>query len=155
MNQAIEMTRGLARGLSPVALGEDGLLLSLRELADTVTGLFSISCLFHGDGSVVIPSTTTATHLFRIAQEAVNNAMKHGRAKHIIISLSFRNDQTVLTIEDDGVGLAPSPDRGKGMGLHIMSYRAKMIGASLSVEARSGGGTVVNCALQKTAALEG
>ena len=154
MNQAIEMTRGLARGLSPVALGEDGLQISLRELADTVTGLFSISCLFQGDGSVVIPSTTTATHLFRIAQEAVNNAVKHGRAKHIIISLSFRNDQTVLTIEDDGAGLAPPPDRGNGMGLHIMSYRAKMIGASLSVEARPGNGTVVNCAFQKTAAME-
>ena len=68
--------------------GEDGLMLSLRELADTVTGLFSISCLFHGDGLVVIPGTTTATHLFRIAQEAVNNAVKHGHARTIIISLA-------------------------------------------------------------------
>ncbi|MCX5905536.1 MAG: PAS domain S-box protein, partial [Proteobacteria bacterium] len=155
MNQAIEMTRGLARGLSPVALGEDGLLLSLRELADTVARLFNISCLFHGDGSVVISSTTTATHLFRIAQEAVNNAVKHGQARTIIISLASNHERTVLTIDDDGVGLALPPDRGKGMGLHIMSYRARMIGASLSVEARTGGGTVVNCALQKTAAMEG
>jgi signal transduction histidine kinase len=83
--------------------------------------------------------------LFRIAQEAVNNAVKHGRAKHIIISLSFRNDQTVLTIEDDGAGLAPPPDRGKGMGLHIMSYRAKMIGASLNVKKRLPAGTTVSC----------
>jgi PAS domain S-box-containing protein len=155
MNQAIEMTRGLARGLSPVAMGEDGLQMSLRELADTVTGLFSISCLFHGDNSVVIPSTTTATHLFRIAQEAVNNAIKHGRAQHIIIALSPRNDKTVLSIEDDGSGFAVPPDKPKGMGLHIMSYRAKMIGASLSVEARPGGGTAVTCAIQNTASMEG
>ncbi len=155
VNQSIEMTRGLARGLSPVALGEDGLVLSLRELADTVTSLFGITCLFQGDGSMTIPGTTTATHLFRIAQEAVNNAVKHGHARQIIISLSANHAKTVLKIEDDGVGLAPPPERGKGMGLHIMSYRARMIGASLTVSARTNGGTTVNCSLQKSAILEG
>ena len=155
INQSIEMTRGLARGLSPVALGEDGLMLSLRELADTVSGMFGISCLFQGEGLAVNPGTATATHLFRIAQEAVNNAVKHGHARTIIISLASNHERTALTIEDDGTGLAPPPDRGKGMGLHIMSYRARMIGASLSVDARPNGGTVVHCALQKTSAMEG
>ena len=155
VNQSIEMTRGLARGLSPVALGEDGLALSLRELADTVTRLFNITCLFHGDGSMAIPGTTTATHLFRIAQEAVNNAVKHGHARQIIIALAANHTKTILTIEDDGVGLASPSDRGEGMGLHIMSYRARMIGASLTVSARAGGGTTVNCSLQKSAIMEG
>jgi len=155
MNQAIDITRGLARGLSPVAMGEDGLMLSLRELADTVSGVYGVSCLFRGDGSMVNPATTTATHLFRIAQEAVNNAVKHGQARQIIISLASNHDRAVLAIEDDGVGFAPHPDRGKGMGLHIMSYRARMIGASLSVESRPNSGTVVHCAFHKTAAMEG
>ena len=146
VNQSIEMTRGLARGLSPVALGEDGLVLSLRELADTVTSLFNITCLFHGDTASLVSSSTTATHLFRIAQEAVNNAVKHGHARQVIIALAANHERTVLTIEDDGVGLAPPPDRGKGMGLHIMSYRARMIGASLSVKPRAVGGTIVTCA---------
>jgi PAS domain S-box-containing protein len=147
VNQSIEMTRGLARGLSPVAVGEDGLMLSLRELAATVTSLFGISCLFHADGSAVNPGTATATHLFRIVQEAVNNAVKHGHARQIIISLSANHAKTVLKIEDDGVGLASPPERGKGMGLHIMSYRARMIGASLSVESMPSAGTTVTCVL--------
>jgi PAS domain S-box-containing protein len=147
VNQSIEMTRGLARGLSPVALGEDGLLLSLRELSDTVTSMFGIRCLFTGDAAVVIASNTTATHLFRIAQEAVNNAVKHGHARQIVISLAANHARTVLTIEDDGVGLASPSDRGKGMGLHIMSYRARMIGASLNVESMPPAGTTVTCVL--------
>ena len=155
VNQSIEMTRGLARGLSPVALGQDGLVLSLRELADTITSLFNITCLFHGDTAIVVSSNTTATHLFRIAQEAVNNAIKHGQARQVIISLASNHESTVLTIDDDGVGLAPPPDRGKGMGLHIMSYRAKIIGATLSVKPRAEGGTVVTCNFQTTGIVKG
>ena len=155
VNQSIEMTRGLARGLSPVALGQDGFVLSLRELADTVTGLFNINCLFHGDTAMVVSSNTTATHLFRIAQEAVNNAIKHGHARQVIISLASNHERTVLTIDDDGVGLAPPSDRGKGMGLHIMSYRARMIGASLSVKPRAEGGTVVTCAFTDNGIVKG
>jgi PAS domain S-box-containing protein len=155
VNQSIEMTRGLARGLSPVTLGQDGFVLSLRELADTVTGLFNINCLFHGDTAIVVSSNTTATHLFRIAQEAVNNAIKHGHARQVIISLASNHESTVLTIDDDGVGLAPPPDRGKGMGLHIMSYRARMIGATLSVKPRAEGGTVVTCNFQTTGIVKG
>jgi len=104
---------------------------------------------------MAIPGTTTATHLFRIAQEAVNNAVKHGHARQVIIALAANHAKTILTIEDDGVGLASPSDRGKGMGLHIMSYRARMIGASLTVSARTNGGTTVNCSLQKSAILEG
>ena len=155
VNQSIEMTRGLARGLSPVALGQDGFVLSLRELADTVTGLFNINCLFHVDTAIVVSSNTTATHLFRIAQEAVNNAIKHGHARQVIISLASNHERTVLTIDDDGVGLALPSDRGKGMGLHIMSYRARMIGASLSVKPRAEGGTVVTCTFQTTGIVKG
>ena len=103
----------------------------------------------------MVSSNTTATHLFRIAQEAVNNAIKHGHARQVIISLASNHESTVLTIDDDGVGLAPPPDRGKGMGLHIMSYRARMIGATLSVKPRAEGGTVVTCNFQTTGIVKG
>jgi PAS domain S-box-containing protein len=155
INQAIEMTRGLARGLSPVALGEDGLILSLQDLADTVSSLFGVTCQFHGDAAVVPSSNTTATHLFRIAQEAVNNAIKHGHARCVTISLIPDHDRALLTIEDDGSGLPQVRDDSRGMGLHIMSYRAKMINATLSVKPRPESGTVVTCAFQTTAGTKG
>jgi len=89
-----------------------------------------------------------ATHLFRIAQEAVNNALKHGRPTAISISLIAASGQLTLTIEDDGCGIsAGSAGTLAGMGLHIMRYRARAIGGSLSVDPQPKGGTSVSCRL--------
>jgi len=96
----------------------------------------------------LISDDAVATHLYRIAQEAVNNAVKHGYAQNIRISLCAEAENTSLTIEDDGCGLPQDVRNSPGMGLHIMNYRAKMIGATLQVQRGAQGGTVVMCVLQ-------
>lgn len=147
INDAIVQARGLVRGLSPVDLGAGGLRAALEELAASTGDLFGMSCTSAGDASVAIDDSTTATHIYRIAQEAVNNAVKHSKAKRVMISLTRDGEQVELAVRDDGVGL-PDVQRGAGMGLRIMGYRAKMIGGSLRVDAAGGGGTVVRCSLQ-------
>ena len=86
-------------------------------------------------------------HLYHIAQEAVNNAVKHGKASNILIRLHHAGAHVTLAIEDDGIGI-PQPAPSTGMGLHIMSHRARMIGGALSIERRPNGGTLVTCAVQ-------
>lgn len=93
----------------------------------------------------MIRDVSTATHLYHIAQEAVNNAIKHGRPSRIIVSLAPANDKVALTVTDDGVGYAPEPGTNPGMGLHIMNYRAKMIGGLLEVRRCRQNGTIVTC----------
>ncbi len=148
VHQAIDMTRNLAHGLLPVELGEDGLMLALEQLAATVRTVFNTACVFSCDAPVFIADTSLATHLFRIAQEAVNNAIKHGSAKNITISLSSSNENYFLTIEDDGIGFPRDIDIKKGMGLRIMSYRSRMIGAYLSVGNNPAGGGRVTCSFK-------
>jgi two-component system CheB/CheR fusion protein len=94
-----------------------------------------------------------AAQLCRIAQEATCNAVRHGRARHVRIGLAVRGGGGVeLTVRDDGVGFGRAPAAGGGMGLHIMHYRARMIGASIDIRAAAGGGTVLTCAYAGTAA---
>ena len=131
IRDAIANTRNIARGLSPVALGSNSLMTALQELADNSAKLFQISCKFRCDGSVTVDDNTVATHLYRIAQEAVTNAVKHGGAKKILIRLAESEDKRILTITDDGLGLPETFFKNKGTGLQIMKYRAATIGASL------------------------
>ena len=84
-------------------------------------------------------------NLYRIAQEAVNNAVKHSRCKNISIGLGAVEDEVTLTVKDDGIGFPETLDAGGGMGLHIMNYRANMIGALLDIRRGAGGGTIVIC----------
>lgn len=149
VHQAIEMTRNLAHGLLPVELGEDGLMLALEQLATTVRNVFNTACVFSCNPPVLISDASIATHLFRIAQEAVNNAIKHGSAKNITISLSNHDENYFLSIDDDGIGFPEDIDAKKGMGLRIMNYRSRMIGASLSVGNNPWGGGRVTCAFKK------
>jgi two-component system CheB/CheR fusion protein len=93
---------------------------------------------------------TLATNLFRIAQEAVNNAIKHGHAGQITLTLSADPQQVWLAIEDDGAGFQPSLAPGRGMGLHMMNYRARMVGAAFSIAPRAGGGTTVTCSVRRS-----
>ena len=145
VNEAITKTRELAHGLLPVVSDSQGLMSALRRWSREVEDLFNISCHFHCEEPVLIHDASMSTHLYRIAQEAVNNAIRHGQAKVIVISLSAGNGQGTLRIEDNGPGLPETPSANSGMGLQIMNYRARMIGGSL--KAHSGGtrGTVITC----------
>ncbi len=146
VNKAIEKTRELSRGLAPVVSGADGLMASLQRLAEEVENFFSVSCRFVCDVPFLLDDVVAGTHLFHIAQEAVNNAIKHGRATRIIVALSALGDSGRLSIEDNGVGIPNVPTPTSGMGLHIMGYRAGMIGGSLEVTREPNGtGTVVKC----------
>ena len=147
LKKTVAMTRSLARGLHPVAAEPDGLVSALHDLAARMTTLFSINCQFVCTGSVQINDNTAATHLYRIAQEAVSNGVKHGHAKHVRIGLSSSADSLTLTIKDDGIGIGTLDPQRQGMGLRIMHYRAGMIGATLSIEKLPGGGTCVTCSL--------
>ena len=145
VNQAIHKTRELARGLLPVVPEEEGLMSALQQWAGEVEDLFAVHCRFDCTTPVLIHDDTVATHLYYIAREAVNNAIKHGHAPEIVIGLTANSQQGSLTIQDDGYGIDELSARNKGMGLHLMSYRARVIGGSLEVRRIPGGGTLVSC----------
>jgi PAS domain S-box-containing protein len=145
--QAIDKTRRFARGLCPVHLVAYGLETALKELGSKAEEMFGVSCLFKGDQPVLVHDNTVATHLFYIAQEAVHNAIKHGEANQILIELSSDDNGIVLEIRDNGEGM-PETFPSTGMGLRIMSYRAKLIGASLEIKRDEGKGTLVKCSLR-------
>ena len=145
VNEAINKTRELARGLLPVVSDAQGLMSALKRWAVEVEDLFKISCRLRIDEPVLIHDASLSTHLYRIAQEAVNNAIKHGQAKNIIISLSGQNEYGTLRIENDGSGLPQHPANSSGMGMQIMNYRARMIGGSLSVQSREPRGIAITC----------
>jgi signal transduction histidine kinase len=146
----IDLSRKLAKGLHPVEMEADGLMLALEEYAAAASGLFKVACRFECDSPVLIHDPATAGHLYRIAQEAVGNAIKHGKAKNILIRLEVGEESTVLSIKDDGVGLPePLPEK-RGIGLRIMAHRAAMIDSQFAVRRDDAGGTVVTCELRAT-----
>jgi signal transduction histidine kinase len=142
---AIDLTRTLARGLHPLDLTGEGFIDALRQLAVTMTEGLKTTCSFECDTPVEIREPGVATHLYRIAQEAVTNAVKHSNAREIVIHLEAGSDGLTLTITDDGVGIqAKMP---AGMGLRTMAYRASVIGATFNVEGEPSHGTRVTCKL--------
>ena len=147
VEQATEQARGLARGLYPLDLGEDTLMLALEDLARQTREMFGIRCFFKCNEAVKMDDSVAAIHLYRIAQEAVNNAIKHGKPKNIEISLSGRNNDTfVMTVKNDGLDFPKKFEtRGTGMGLQIMDHRIDLIGGSLEVHAGDEGGTILTC----------
>jgi two-component system, LuxR family, sensor kinase FixL len=145
--QALTETRRLAKGLFPVELKEDGLELALRGWAAQLESQFGVTVSVHCPNPISIKDNETATHLFRIAQEAVNNAIRHGRAKRVDIDLAVSETTTSLIVKDDGQGFPGSPGVRRGMGLNIMKYRATIIGGTLSIKSAAEGGTIVVCSL--------
>jgi PAS domain S-box-containing protein len=145
VNQAIQKTRELARGLLPVVSEAQGLMSALERWACEVSDLFHVSCRLECDEVILIYDDVLADHLYYIAHEAVNNAVKHGNAAHIVIGLSKRTSGGLLTVRDDGAGFEPDSVSQSGLGLRIMNYRAKMIGGSLDVQSVPTGGTIVSC----------
>ena len=144
LREAIAQTRFLSRGLVPIGEGVEALHQGLTALAERTNALGRTHCEFVTDEVVEVTDHAATTHLYRIAQEAVNNAVKHARAANITIRLGRKPGWLVLEIEDDGVGLAQQSE-GKGAGLGLMRYRASLIGADLSLQSRRGGGVVVTC----------
>ncbi len=145
LRDAVVQTRDLARGLVPVHLDEAGLVLAMEGLAQSVTRLQGINCTFESNGVTTNYEDQAAMHFYRIAQEAINNATKHGKARNIAISLDAKKDLTTLRIADDGAGISKAQPKKGGMGLNIMSYRARLTGGKLSIRDAKGGGTIVLC----------
>jgi PAS domain S-box-containing protein len=145
VNEAINKTRELSRGLLPVVSEAHGLMSALKRCASEMEDLFQISCRFECGRPVLIDDVNMATHLYHIAREAMNNAIKHGRAGHIDIVLLAQDGEGSLSVHDDGRGLSEMPPNQTGMGLNIMRYRANMIGGSLEVGSNYSGGVTVTC----------
>lgn len=150
LQDAVVQTRDLARGLAPVHMDNADLELALEDLALSVTRLQGINCRFETSGRSRKYEETSAVHLYRIAQEAINNATKHGKARTITLSLNANDDMTTLQIVDDGTGISRTAPSGRGMGLSIMNYRARLSGGELQIEEVKTGGTVVSCTLDAT-----
>jgi signal transduction histidine kinase len=147
LQDAVVQTRDLARGLVPAHVGQVGIIIALDSLAQTVSRLQGITCTFRFHGPVANCDENTAMHLYRIAQEAVNNATKHGKASRIAISLDLASDQMTLRVLDDGLGISGFIAKGTGVG--IMRYRARQSGGELGIEQPKGGGTMVSCTIRR------
>ena len=147
INDAISQTRAIARGLFPADLSAAGLAVVLRELAAETTKRSGIACRFLAGKEVSIPDPAVTAHLFRIVQEAVNNAVRHSGARHITIRLTRSRDQVLLEVQDDGKGLPARQPAGRGLGLRTMKYRAEIVGAQFDIQSGGGRGTVVSCRL--------
>jgi PAS domain S-box-containing protein len=142
--------RRVARGLCPVDLSEEGLVEALRDLADRTRELYGIPCALECPDPVFVANIVVATDLFRIAQEAVHNAVKHAQPRRLRLSLTERDGVLTLSVEDDGTGLADDADRGQGMGLRVMQYRASRIGGRLRIQSQPGGGTCITCRIPRS-----
>jgi PAS domain S-box-containing protein len=144
VRNTIELTRQLARGLSPISSDPEGLADALGELALQTREVFKVACAFHCFRPVLVVDSDVAGHFYRIAQEAVNNALKHGQARRIDIQLSNLERHLQLIVRDDGTGIGPLPPRRSGLGLRIMQYRADLVRGRLWVRpAKRGRGTEV------------
>ena len=150
LEEGIGLARSMAKGLHPVEMQAGGLMEALEEFAATTSELFGIQCQFECQTPVLVHTPATATHLYRIAQEAVGNAIKHGHAVHIVISLEETEAGLRLAVLDNGRGLAVSTRSTKGMGLRIMADRAKMIGATFALRDQIPHGVELSCLLAQT-----
>jgi signal transduction histidine kinase len=138
--------RNLARGLVPVALEPDGLVTALRSLVTTTGAIRHARIDFESNDDVELKDADVAVHLYRIAQEALSNAMRHANASRVTVSVTRDNGALHIAVSDDGVGSATQA-RPDGMGWRTMRYRAKLIGATIKVETRPAGGTTIRCTL--------
>ena len=143
LREAIAQTRSLARGLVPVSDDPDALRIGLAELAERTTSIGPSKCRFECPEPVPLGERSVAGHLYRIAQEAVNNAVKHARASEIVVELSRENSTVRLRISDNGRGLSRA--RSRGLGLGVMRHRASVIGGRLEITSKKGHGFSIVC----------
>jgi len=154
LKQGVTQTRNLSRGLFPVQMDEAGLESALRELAASSSHLLNIECKFEPGKHVPVYDNAAATHLYRITQEALNNATRHGHATKVAITIAEEADDIILSITDNGSGL-PRTNGSRnghsgGMGLKIMDYRARLIGGELKIKNNPEGGVTVACRFRQS-----
>jgi two-component system, NarL family, sensor kinase len=147
LERALEQVRAIARGLVPVEIDASGLPSALEQLTAEAQARCGIACRLVCGELPAVGDTAKAAQLFRIVQEAVNNAARHARARQITVEARTTAGQVVFEVRDDGVGISPDNGCSGGMGLRIMHYRAGVIGARLSIGPAPGGGTLVRCVL--------
>jgi len=145
INESVKQARDLSHGLVPVQFDEAGLPAALRELAATTNRLLPVNCTFESAGQTCVTQNAKATHLYRIAQEAIHNATKHGKASKVDICLSGNPSVTSLSVSDDGIGFSQNTNEAKGVGISIMRYRANLMNGEFAIESTTGHGTVVSC----------
>mgnify|MGYP000862281308 CR=1 FL=1 len=144
VNESINMTKDLSRGLCPVNVKSFGFIDSIKELCRRMEILYGVRCRVRSRGDVIVQDDTMALQLYYIVREALNNALRHGRADNLEVSLHSCAGRMTLRIKDNGRGLDAS-EAGGGLGLSIMRYRAGMLGGHLEVKNNPGGGVVVIC----------
>ncbi len=154
LDNALALTRSLARGLQPVVPEPGGLMSALTELAGRSSQLFKVRCRLACRRAVLVHDPDVATHLYRIAQEAVTNAVRHGHATQISIMLSSSPKELLLSVTDNGTGPPEPAGNHDGMGIRTMNYRAQALGGSLVFRGRRGGGTRLVCAIPSPAASQ-
>ena len=147
VDESITHVRDIARGLFPASLEHQGLAATLRGLADQVSRSTRIRCDVEAAAIIVEPVTNVAFHLYRIAQEAVANAIRHNAASHIIIRLEEPTNLLRLSVISVGKPVAPAPSRRTGLGMAIMQHRARLIQGDLQIYAEPQGDTVVECTI--------
>jgi PAS domain S-box-containing protein len=147
IQQAMSHASGLARDLATLDLKEEDLASALHGLAAHAGKLFEISCRFKAEGSIPPLDPSVVSQLYKIAQEAVTNGIKHGKANRVSIGLSNGSDRIILSIQNNGLPFPDMKSRSTGMGLRIMNYRASLIGASLEIKAAGSNGTLVTCSM--------
>jgi PAS domain S-box-containing protein len=155
VNGAIESTRAMARGLAPVGADRGGLIAGLQSMA--VRGMERYGVRAHFNTSLQEPLTLedgAATHLYRIAQEAFSNAIRHGRVTQVAIDLATADGTLTLSVQDNGRGF-DERNAGNGMGMKLMRYRAQMLGGDVTIENNEGGGVTVRCTCPHRAPLDG
>jgi signal transduction histidine kinase len=150
IEEGVSLTRRSVRGLYPVDMQAEGLMLALDEFALTTARLFDVNCRFLCESPVLVHSSVAAEHLYRIAQEATRNAIQHGGARNIDIELNTLEDGHELRIADDGSGLPTVLPSNGGLGLRIMAHRAQTMGADFQATPGPDGGTIVICRLPVT-----
>ncbi len=151
VSRTLHQVRALARGMNPVNVDREGLMSAISEMCGRIRELHGVDCRFECAQPIGFRDNQTATQLYRIAQEATTNAVKHGKATRITIRLAAGNPRVELTIRDDGVGLPSGDELKRGVGMQTMGYRANQIGGDLSFNARPGGGTEVACCFPQDA----
>jgi two-component system sensor kinase FixL len=145
LGESVKQARNLAHGLMPVQLDEAGLPAALQELTVSASRLLRMECTceFAGENGFTHPGK--ATHLYRIAQEAISNAKKHGKANNVEVRLSANSRAMSLSIADNGTGFSKTEKDMNGVGISIMRYRANVVGGEFEIEDRPSGGTIVSC----------
>lgn len=145
LNEANAQARNVARGLFPVRLEEHGLVLALEELATSASSRYRITCRFVCEATPVKLDSEVELHLYYIVQEALLNAVNHGKATSVIVTLTADGDRMKLTVQDNGAGFQLSNQTRTGMGIRIMRHRARVIGATLDLQSQAGRGTQITC----------